>query len=153
MRTVDWDRGMKSRLTASYGQPYDYSQMRYVERPMHPALVEVCTQAMELVGFLPNACLLNYYADARAKMGFHADTRTRLSPDSAVLILSLGAARVLRFRRMDARERQVDYLLEPGSLVVVPHAVQDEWQHALPRVPEVTGARISVTLREVLPAS
>jgi alkylated DNA repair dioxygenase AlkB len=150
-RTVDWDSTLKARLTASYGLPYDYSQMSYAARPMHPALVEVCDRAAALVGFEPNGCLLNYYVDGEAKMGFHSDQRVRMSPDSAVLILSLGAARKLCFRRTLAHEQHCDYLLEPGSLVVVPHAIQDEWQHGLPRVTtRAIGPRISVTLRELV---
>lgn len=149
--TVDWDTSMKARQTASYGAPYDYSQMTYPRRAMHPALVPVLGAVHETVGFEPDNCLLNYYVDGEASMGFHADAREDLVPGTAVVILSLGSPRTLAFRRKLAREHVVEFRLEPGSLVILPDAIQDEWQHAIPREPGA-GPRISVTFRQLATA-
>lgn len=81
-------------------------------------------------------------------MGFHADAREDLVPGTGVVILSLGSPRSLVFRRKAAREQVVDYRLAPGSLVLMPDAIQDEWQHAIPREPGA-GPRISVTFRRL----
>jgi alkylated DNA repair dioxygenase AlkB len=161
--TVDWDTRIKARLTASYGAPYDYSQLTYARRAMHPALVPVLAAVRTTVGFEPDNCLLNYYADGEASMGFHADAREDLVPGTGVVILSLGSPRSLVFRRQTssrlashalpaprqtAREHTVEFRLAPGDLVVMPDAMQDEWQHAIPREPGA-GPRISVTFRQL----
>jgi alkylated DNA repair dioxygenase AlkB len=54
---------MKARQAASYGAPYDYSQLTYPRRTMHPALVPVLAAVRATVGFEPDNCLLNYYVD------------------------------------------------------------------------------------------
>lgn len=148
LATVDWDTRMKARQTASYGAPYDYSQLTYPRRPMHPALVPTLAAVRETVGFEPDNCLLNYYVDGESSMGFHADAREDLEPGTGVVILSLGSPRSLVFRRKQAREHVVEFRLQPGSLVLMPAAMQDEWQHAIPREPGA-GARISVTFRKL----
>lgn len=43
---------------------------------------------------------------------------------------------------------KAQFRLQPGSLVLLPEAMQDEWQHAIPREPGA-GARISVTFRKL----
>jgi alkylated DNA repair dioxygenase AlkB len=146
--TVDWDTRMKARQTASYGAPYDYSQLTYPRRAMHPALTPVLAAVRATVGFEPDNCLLNYYVDGEASMGFHADAREDLVPGTGVVILSLGSPRSLVFRRKLEREHVVEFRLQPGSLVLLPDAMQDEWQHAIPRETGA-GPRISVTFRRL----
>lgn len=146
--TVDWDTRMKARQTASYGAPYDYSQLTYPSRAMHPALVPTLLAVRETVGFEPDNCLLNHYVDGESSMGFHADAREDLEPDTGVVILSLGSPRSLVFRRKQARDHVVEFRLQPGSLVLMPDSMQDEWQHAIPREPGA-GPRISVTFRKL----
>jgi alkylated DNA repair dioxygenase AlkB len=124
--------------------------MTYPRRAMHPALVPVLAAVHARLGFAPDNCLLNYYVDGESSMGFHADDRKDLVPGTGVVILSLGSPRSLVFRRKAAREHIVEFRLAPGSLVLMPDAMQDEWQHAIPPEPGA-GARISVTFRQLIP--
>lgn len=39
--SVQWDTRMAARYTASFGTPYNYSQMTYEARPMHQLLVPI----------------------------------------------------------------------------------------------------------------
>lgn len=73
LQQVAWDTRMQARLTASYGKAYNYSQMTYPEQAMLPALAELLPSIEQTVGFLPNNCLLNHYADGSARMGYHAE--------------------------------------------------------------------------------
>ncbi|MEM9069502.1 MAG: alpha-ketoglutarate-dependent dioxygenase AlkB [Myxococcota bacterium] len=143
--TVDWDTTMSARLTASFGVPYNYAQMVYPAKPMHAALVPVVAQLEARLGIRFNNCLLNYYLDERSKMGFHSDETRDLVPNSGVAIVSVGAPRKITFRRRDDKEVRHAVLLEPGSLLFMELAVQDDWVHAIKR--QRGGPRISLTWR------
>jgi alkylated DNA repair dioxygenase AlkB len=145
---VAWDQRMRARRTASFGRPYNYSGMTYPEAAF-PAWLEPVRRAVTpRVGFDPDSCLLNHYASGTRTMGFHVDALEDLWPGTGVAILSLGAARSMRFRRLERREVTWDLRLEPGSLLYMPPAVQLTWQHALP-VESGAGERISLTFRRL----
>lgn len=144
--TIDWNRSMSARLTASFGRPYNYRQMVYPEAPMHEALAPVVDRLEAKLGVRFNNCLLNYYLDGRSKMGFHADDTTDLRPESGVGIVSLGAARKITFRRKDDENTRWAKELAPGSLLYMLHDVQEEWVHAIKRQRHA-GPRISLTWR------
>ena len=42
--SIAWDGRMTARKTASFGKPYNYSQMQYPETPMHPLLLPLAEQ-------------------------------------------------------------------------------------------------------------
>jgi alkylated DNA repair dioxygenase AlkB len=150
LESVDWDTRMRARQTASYGRPYNYSQMRYPARPIHPALVPMIAAATAIVGFSPDNCLLNLYPDGAASMGFHSDARADLEAGTGVVVLSLGSPRSLVFRDKLDHGQTHALRLAPGSLIVLADAIQDRWQHAIPSDP-AAGPRISVTLRRLSP--
>lgn len=83
-------------------------------------------------------------------MGFHSDSAMGLLPDSGVAIVSLGATRPLRFRRIERRDERLDYVLTAGSLLYMEVAVQRLWEHAIPRRSRCE-PRISLTFRAVAP--
>lgn len=146
MAEVRWEHSMAARRTASFGVPYDYAQMRYPEKPMHPALVPVQEALEARLSIRFNNCLLNHYPDERSKMGFHADDTSQLVPNTGVAIVSVGAERKLTFRDQ-AQVRRHAYALPPGSLVYMEPQVQTEWVHAIKRQRRPAGPRISLTWR------
>ncbi|MEM1417995.1 MAG: alpha-ketoglutarate-dependent dioxygenase AlkB [Myxococcota bacterium] len=146
-REVSWEASMSARETASFGRPYNYAQMVYPARPMHPRLAPVAEALEATLGIAFNNCLLNYYPDERAKMGFHSDDTSELTAGTGVAIVSLGATRKLSFRRRDDPSVRFAHTLEGGSLVFMPHRVQDDWVHALKRQRPAAGPRISLTWR------
>lgn len=143
---TEWDARMRARLTASFGQPYNYSGISYPPNVWPPALAEVVDALERRLGFRPNNCLANYYPTGEATMGFHADSVSELTPATGVAIVSLGAERVLRFRQIADRSILCDFPLPSGSLLYMPATVQAEWKHAVPAQPEC-GPRISLTFR------
>jgi len=145
--TVDWDRSMSARLTASFGRPYNYRQMVYAEAPMHEALVPVQAALAARLGIHFNNCLLNYYLDGSSKMGFHADEVDDLEPDSGVAIVSVGHPRRITFRRQDDKSARWARELPGGALLFMRHAVQADWVHAIKRQRGAPGPRISLTWR------
>lgn len=146
LANVAWDERIKARKTASYGLPYNYAGLDYVEQPFPPELDRVRARASQLVGIEANNCLLNLYPDGHSRMGFHADRTEGLR--GGVAIVSLGCTRSLRFRRTANLEDRFNYELAPGSLLYLPQSVHLEWQHALPRNSRRL-ARISLTFREI----
>jgi len=143
---VRWDESMAARKTASFGVPYNYSQMSYPAAPMHPALVPVVVSLQERLDVSFNNCLLNYYETGENRMGFHSDDTSDLVEGSGVAIISLGTQRDITYRKKDNKEIQVSFALKPGSLLYMDSILQTEWTHAIKK-DKCAGTRISLTWR------
>ncbi|PQO27695.1 alpha-ketoglutarate-dependent dioxygenase AlkB [Blastopirellula marina] len=146
-RSVAWDASMRARKTASFGKPYDYSQMNYAPAELLPCLVELRDQLAERLEVSFNNCLANYYETGENTMGYHADDTSGLLPGTGVAIVSLGSRRTISFRSSDDATH-VAYELEPGSLLYMGADIQTAWKHAIARQPGA-GPRISLTWRAV----
>jgi alkylated DNA repair dioxygenase AlkB len=140
---------MKARKTASFGASYNYSQISYAPCPMLPALDAICLRLADAIGFSPNNCLLNFYPDGDASMGFHSDSTEGLTPGTGVAIVSVGSARSIVFRNKSDRTMELAYTLQNGSLLYMPDDVQHDWLHAIPKA-KGAGERISLTFRSIL---
>ena len=148
LASVEWDESMSARKTASFGNPYDYSQMSYDTVEFLPALNPVADRLEERLGFRPNNCLLNLYEDGNNTMGFHSDETDNLEANTGVAIISLGSARNITFRSKVNLDNRHAFTLEPGSLLYMDQAVQDDWMHAI-RKQAGAGSRISLTWRAI----
>ncbi|MFM9927026.1 alpha-ketoglutarate-dependent dioxygenase AlkB [Variovorax sp. H27-G14] len=146
---VTWDERMKARKTASFGVPYNYSQIAYEPVPMPAELDALCGQIEAKLGFRPNNCLLNHYVDGASSMGFHSDSSEALAPGTGVAIVSVGSTRTITYRSKADSAVRFDYPLPHGSLLYMSDAVQQEWLHAIPKADSV-GERISLTFRAIL---
>lgn len=93
--------------------------------------------------------LANLYRDGRDGVGWHADNERELGPDPVVASISLGAPRRFRFRSKD-RTRQLDMMLEHGSLLLMAEGTQTAWEHCLPRSTRAVGTRVNLTFRRVV---
>jgi alkylated DNA repair dioxygenase AlkB len=146
---VIWDERLRSRKTASFGVAYRYSQMEYAALPMPPELDAVASQVALALGFQPNNCLLNSYANGAASMGFHSDDLTQLTPATGVAIISLGCTRSIVYRLKSDRNVEARYALAHGSLLYMSDDVQQDWLHAVP-ADDTTDERISLTFRRLV---
>lgn len=147
--TVDWDTSMGLRKTASFGKAYNYSQMSYPEVPFLDVLHPLLEAIEQELGFKPNNCLINYYTSGNSRMGYHSDQIEGLAPDTGIVIVSLGATRILRFRAMDGTNTTMDYPLASGSLAYMTQDVQRHWQHAIPKA-NTAEPQMSLTFRQLL---
>jgi len=143
-----WDESMATRKTVSFGKAYNYSQMVYPETSFLPELQALLPSLEKAIGFVPNNCLVNYYADGKSKMGYHSDQTDNLEKGTGVAIISLGTIRTLRFKNIADPKIMSDYDLRPGSLIYMTQQVQHEWQHAIPKA-DTNEGRISLTFREI----
>lgn len=146
--SVAWDASMAARKTASFGMPYNYSQMRYAATPIPAPMEPLHRLLCERLGIPFNNCLLNYYETGEKTMGFHSDDTTGLVPRTGVAIVSLGSMRHISFRSIETPSAEVAFPLAPGSLLYMDEAVQKAWTHAIKRE-KGAGPRISMTWRAV----
>lgn len=149
IRDVEWDKRMTARKTASFGVAYNYSQMEYPFQPFLPKIASIIPQLETKIGFEPNNCLINYYENGKAKMGYHSDQIDHLETNTGIAIVSLGETRTLRFRNIQDPLIVENYALQSGSLIYMTQDVQTEWQHAIPKSGTENG-RISMTFRNIV---
>ena len=81
-------------------------------------------------------------------MGWHGDTTHFLEAETGIAILSVGDTRIFQIRRKAVPTELLNYVLTPGSLIYMPATIQQEWQHAIPKVVSERG-RISLTFRKM----
>jgi alkylated DNA repair dioxygenase AlkB len=147
--TSDWDRSMSSRLTTSFGVPYNYSGINYNTVDIPNYLNDVVNRINDVIGFTPNNCLINYYLDGNSRMGYHSDRTDILLPGTGVVIISLGSTRILRFRNINDRSLIVDYTLSSGSLFYMTADIQNHWVHSIP-TSDNNDSRMSLTFRNII---
>ncbi len=145
---IDWDESMRTRKTASFGVPYNYSQMSYPAQDFLPDLKVLLSPLESKVGWRPNNCLINYYPDGDSSMGFHFDAVEILQEGTGVAIVSLGSERTLTFKRRDNKTVVCEIQLPANSLFLMSAEVQSEWLHAILQAENV-GPRMSLTFRRL----
>jgi len=147
--TVKWDERMTARKTASFGKAYNYSQIEYPYQAFLPELEVINKKLKTVIGFEPNNCLINYYLDGKAKMGYHSDQTDILVTGTGIAIVSIGETRTLKFRSFENPDLFINYELTSGSLVYMTQEIQTLWQHSIPKSDTENG-RISLTFRQIL---
>ena len=146
LTSIEWDDRMSTRRTASFGRPYNYSQIDYPERPIPFELQALLVMLEKRLNIQFNNCLLNFYETGDNTMGFHSDGTAGLVSGTGVAIVSLGSVRDITYRSKTQAEIQRSFPLKPGSLLYMDDVVQENWMHAIKRQKEA-GPRISLTWR------
>jgi alkylated DNA repair dioxygenase AlkB len=159
---VQWRQDMMStpagrvalpRLTAWQGEPdavYVYSGIRNIPRPWTSAVAELKAAAETMSGARFNSVLLNRYRSGADSMGWHADREPELGKQPVIASVSLGVARTFDLRHNQTGVVQ-SFALKGGSLLVMKGNTQAQWRHRVPKEPRVSGERINLTFRWVIP--
>lgn len=150
LQEVEWDDSMKARKTASFGVPYDYSNMSYDQVEIPDFLQKIIPLVSSKIGFIPNNCLINYYYEESSSMGFHSDMIDQLDENTGICIVSLGNPRTMRFRNKAQKEITKDFILNPGSLFLMSQKVQKYWDHSIRKSSGTDSERISLTFRRIV---
>ncbi len=148
VENVKWDNSMRARKTARFGQPNIGSEQAHLYEPFFPVMEELSERLVPVLGYKSNNCFLNYYENGNSKMGWHGDSTHFLEPETGIAILSVGDTRIFQIRRKAVPTESLNYVLNPGSLIFSPISIQEEWQHAIPKVVSDKG-RISLTFRKM----
>ncbi len=147
---------MQPRLTAWYGdegKAYSYSGITMQPLPWTEPLQALREKTEKITGYLFNSALLNLYRDGNDSMGWHRDNEKELGPEPVIASLSLGAARLFRFRHYQNKKINIPVVLEPGCLLLMYGATQTHWQHQLPKTKAAQDLRINITFRNILPGT
>ncbi|MBX2801690.1 MAG: alpha-ketoglutarate-dependent dioxygenase AlkB [Myxococcales bacterium] len=124
-------------------------QMRYgVVCPMSPTVEELRQRAQALTGEVLNHAVVLCYRDGADAIGLHKDKLLDLDPQAPIVTISLGAERtwMLRDQIHEPTVEQRLTLTSGGAFVLGPRS-NEHFYHSVPRDPEASGVRISVTFR------
>jgi len=113
-----------------------------------PTVRYVCERASEQVGQKLNHCVLTLFRDQEDSLGFHKDKLVDLKENSLILSVSFGDTRPILFHSVDGKHRQTLMLL-PGSLLAIGPKTNKLYMHAIPKLTDSVGPRISLSLRTV----
>ena len=90
---------------------------------------------------------LNYYRDGNDSVAPHNDKLTTLIQGHPIALVSLGSPRRMEIREKLPPRRVVRIDLEPGSLLLMSHAMQHHYDHGVPKTKHAVGPRISLAFR------
>lgn len=148
---IIWDNSIISRKTASFGIPYNYSNIYYIKNEIPDFFEDLINVVKSSNGFVPNNCLINFYYDSNSKMGFHSDQIDILYKNTGIVIFSFGSSRILRFKNKNDFNIIYDIPLENNSYLYMSQEIQKEWLHSiLPGDINEKSERFSITFRKIL---
>ena len=141
---------------ADPGIVYSYSNNLLETRGWSSLLLSIRRRVEMFTGHDFNAVLVNYYRDGMDYVGWHSDDEVEMGPAPVIASLSLGQPRCFQVRPLQGGqegqgEQEETFLLDAGDLLLMAVGFQSRWQHRVPPQPDVTGGRINLTFRRVLP--
>lgn len=140
------------RLTAFYGDAgvrYRYSGLTLEARGWTPDLKRISQLVTRYSGRIFNSVLCNLYRNGNDYMGWHADDEPELGQDPAIASVSFGVARRFVLKSRERSPERREFLLLPGSLLLMSGDLQRHWLHQLPKAKRVKGPRVNLTFRQI----
>ena len=134
---------------ADEGVLYRYSGRTLPAAPWSEELLWLRQRTEQLTGLVFNSVLVNLYRDGNDAMGWHADDEAELGPAPWIASWSFGANRDFCLRRKGESRTGHRMTLEDSTLLLMAPAIQQHWQHALPRRQRVSQPRLNLTFRQV----
>ncbi len=144
-------RIVTKRKVAWYGDiPFDYTYSKVTRKALAwtNLLLELKQKCTEVTGSEYNSCLLNLYHSGDEGMAWHSDDEKELAHHASIASLSFGATRRFGFKHK-REDHKVYVTLEPGSLLEMTGATQDNWVHRLPPTKKVRTPRVNLTFRKM----
>jgi alkylated DNA repair dioxygenase AlkB len=118
-------------------------------------MTETVKKIMDLVNKTYNTeydiCFLNFYKSEKEHLGWHADDSPEMDENHPIGVISFGADRYIWVKLNGVTGNIPDedkYLLEDGSLFVMPAGFQNYYLHKIPKNDKPCGGRISLTFRK-----
>jgi alkylated DNA repair dioxygenase AlkB len=135
------------RWQQAYGMDYRYTGQVNRALPITAEMQPFLDWSRAQVDVQLNGLLFNWYdATQNHYIGKHRDSRQGLVVGAPIVTISLGSARVFRLRPYRG-EGMRDFVVENGSVLVIPWETNLAWTHEVPHRKSDSGRRISVTLR------
>lgn len=133
------------------GERYGYSGQELKVQAFPDYLNALRLRIEQKTGARYNTLLVNYYRNGLDSNGWHADDEKSLGANPSIASLSLGAERRFEIRKKTGGPIQ-KIILENGSLLHMHGAFQHHYKHQLPKMPQLTGARLNLTFRWIEPS-
>ena len=98
-----------------------------------------------------NVCFLNYYKNEKQHLGSHSDDSPEMDKNHSITVISFGAEREIWVKEkgfsgnIPAEDK---FLLNDGSLFIMPSGYQEKYLHKIPKWDKPCGGRISLTFRK-----
>ena len=128
------------RLTAWYG-PNGCNEWT-------PELLEMKARVEEASGISFDSVLLNYYRDGQDSVAWHSDGLPASGKRHAIASVTFGETRLFKVRHKTNKElQQLSIPLTHGSFLLMGEAMQDHYEHHIPKTARNIGARINLTFR------
>lgn len=142
---------LQPRLMSWQGtKAYSYSGIALEPAPFNNAVLEIKSRVEKVSGTIFNSALLNYYRGGSDSMGWHRDNEKELGHGPCIASVSFGAIRRFDLRDYKAKTDKLSIHLENGSLLMMKGAIQDNWEHSVPKTKKVNEGRINITFRKII---
>lgn len=113
-----------------------------------PTVKYVCKEASDQIGQDLNHCVLALFRNQDDSLAFHKDKLLDLKDNSLILSISFGDTRPILFHSLDGKHRQT-IMLRPGSLLAIGPKTNVQYMHAIPKLIDYIGPRMSLSFRTV----
>lgn len=144
---VAWESRQRPMYDRIVDVPRLVAAYRLDDPPLPAPLTEAARRLRDSLSAPFNAVGLNYYRDGNDSVAPHNDKLSSLVPGQPIALLSLGSPRRMTIRTKQSPHRTCHIDLEPGSLLVMSHASQRQYDHGIPKTREAVGPRISLAFR------
>ncbi|XP_033101940.1 alpha-ketoglutarate-dependent dioxygenase alkB homolog 3-like [Anneissia japonica] len=149
---------MEPRLTVWYGDiRYKYSGVtQEATKSWHPVLEDLRERITKKTGLKFNSMLGNLYRDGHDSVAWHSDNEYSLGTNPTIASLSFGETRAFQLRKNPENfedtyeftdKKQIN--LTNGCLLLMKGAVQEDWQHRVPKEYHDRRMRINLTFRTI----
>lgn len=145
-------RIITARKAAWYGdKEYSYSYSNTTKQALvwTEELIQLKQIIEEKTSETFNACLLNLYHNGDEAMAWHSDGEKTLKENGAIASMSFGAERAFQFKHKQTN-KQIQLLLEHGSLLIMKDETQKNWLHRLAKSTKIKTPRINLTFRTIV---
>ena len=135
------------RWQQAYGANYYFSGQTSEARSIPEILVDYLNWGQRSIDARLNGLLINWYDDQQGHyIGSHRDSTKGLVKRTCIAMMSLGSARVMRFRPIK-QPGFIDIEVENGDVIVMPLQTNANFKHEIPKLKRYDGKRISITMR------
>lgn len=141
------------RKTAWYskdGKSYSYSNNNQITHPYCNVIADLNSKVGKFLGLDFNSVLLNLYEDGSNHVSWHSDNEKELGDEINIASISLGVSRDFKYRTIKDKSLVKTISLEHGSLLVMRHPFQLNYQHCVPKRKKVVSKRINLTFRSII---
>ncbi|MBI3838067.1 MAG: alpha-ketoglutarate-dependent dioxygenase AlkB [Planctomycetia bacterium] len=135
------------RWQQAYGHDYHYTGRVNRALPV-PELIQPISEWTDRTIYRGlNGVLINWYDGTLDHyIGRHRDSTKNMVESAPIVTISLGEQRVFRVRRWKGTDVR-DFIVDTGSVVVMPYSTNRAWTHEVPKAAKYRGRRISITFR------